>query len=50
MNRLNLLYDMRAPDSGAPADTLYRAAVEQCAWADAPRVLKRDAHRAPRHH
>ena len=35
MNRLTLLYDMRAPDSGAPADTLYRAAVEQCAWADA---------------
>ena len=35
MNHLGLLYDMRAPDSGAPADALYRAAVEQCAWADA---------------
>ncbi|HEX4245546.1 MAG TPA: LLM class flavin-dependent oxidoreductase [Acidimicrobiales bacterium] len=34
MNDLTLLYDMRAPDSGAPADALYRAAVEQCAWAD----------------
>jgi alkanesulfonate monooxygenase SsuD/methylene tetrahydromethanopterin reductase-like flavin-dependent oxidoreductase (luciferase family) len=29
-----LLYDMRAPDSGAPADALYQAAVAQCAWAD----------------
>jgi alkanesulfonate monooxygenase SsuD/methylene tetrahydromethanopterin reductase-like flavin-dependent oxidoreductase (luciferase family) len=35
MNHLTLLYDMRAPDNGAPADALYRAAVEQCAWADA---------------
>jgi alkanesulfonate monooxygenase SsuD/methylene tetrahydromethanopterin reductase-like flavin-dependent oxidoreductase (luciferase family) len=35
VNRLTLLYDMRAPDFGAPADSLYRAAVEQCAWADA---------------
>ncbi|MGA7416960.1 MAG: LLM class flavin-dependent oxidoreductase [Acidimicrobiales bacterium] len=35
MNHLSLLYDMRAPDSGAPAEALYRAAVEQCAWADA---------------
>lgn len=34
MNDLTLLYDMRAPDSGAPADALYQAAVEQCAWAD----------------
>jgi alkanesulfonate monooxygenase SsuD/methylene tetrahydromethanopterin reductase-like flavin-dependent oxidoreductase (luciferase family) len=34
VNHLSLLYDMRAPDSGAPADALYRAAVEQCAWAD----------------
>lgn len=35
MNDLTLLYDMRAPDSGAPADALYQAAVEQSAWADA---------------
>ena len=35
MNQLTLLYDMRAPDSGAPADALYQAAVAQCAWADA---------------
>jgi alkanesulfonate monooxygenase SsuD/methylene tetrahydromethanopterin reductase-like flavin-dependent oxidoreductase (luciferase family) len=34
MNQLTLLYDMRAPDSGAPADALYQAAVAQCAWAD----------------
>jgi alkanesulfonate monooxygenase SsuD/methylene tetrahydromethanopterin reductase-like flavin-dependent oxidoreductase (luciferase family) len=34
MNHLTLLYDMRAPDSGAPADALYQAAVAQCAWAD----------------
>jgi alkanesulfonate monooxygenase SsuD/methylene tetrahydromethanopterin reductase-like flavin-dependent oxidoreductase (luciferase family) len=30
----SLTYDMRAPDFGAPAVDLYRAAVEQCAWAD----------------
>jgi alkanesulfonate monooxygenase SsuD/methylene tetrahydromethanopterin reductase-like flavin-dependent oxidoreductase (luciferase family) len=30
----NLSYDMRAPDFGAPAVDLYRAALEQCAWAD----------------
>ncbi|MEX1008696.1 MAG: LLM class flavin-dependent oxidoreductase [Acidimicrobiia bacterium] len=29
-----LTYDMRAPDFGAPTVDLYRAAVEQCAWAD----------------
>jgi alkanesulfonate monooxygenase SsuD/methylene tetrahydromethanopterin reductase-like flavin-dependent oxidoreductase (luciferase family) len=34
LNHLTLLYDMRAPDSGAPADALYQAAVAQCAWAD----------------
>lgn len=34
MNHLTLLYDMRAPDSGAPADALYQAAVAQCTWAD----------------
>jgi alkanesulfonate monooxygenase SsuD/methylene tetrahydromethanopterin reductase-like flavin-dependent oxidoreductase (luciferase family) len=31
----SLTYDMRAPDFGAPAVDLYRAAIEQCAWADA---------------
>lgn len=31
---LTLAYDMRAPDIGAPAVDLYRAAVEQAAWAD----------------
>jgi alkanesulfonate monooxygenase SsuD/methylene tetrahydromethanopterin reductase-like flavin-dependent oxidoreductase (luciferase family) len=31
---VSLTYDMRAPDFGAPAVDLYRAAVEQCAWAD----------------
>jgi alkanesulfonate monooxygenase SsuD/methylene tetrahydromethanopterin reductase-like flavin-dependent oxidoreductase (luciferase family) len=31
---LTLAFDMRAPDFGAPAADLYRAAVEQCAWAD----------------
>jgi alkanesulfonate monooxygenase SsuD/methylene tetrahydromethanopterin reductase-like flavin-dependent oxidoreductase (luciferase family) len=30
----SLTYDMRAPDFGAAAVDLYRAAVEQCAWAD----------------
>lgn len=34
MNHLTLLYDMRVPDWGAPADALYQAAVAQCAWAD----------------
>ncbi|HEY1278908.1 MAG TPA: LLM class flavin-dependent oxidoreductase [Acidimicrobiales bacterium] len=29
-----LVYDMRAPAFGAPATELYRAAIEQCAWAD----------------
>jgi alkanesulfonate monooxygenase SsuD/methylene tetrahydromethanopterin reductase-like flavin-dependent oxidoreductase (luciferase family) len=31
---LTLAYDMRAPEIGAPAVALYRAALEQCAWAD----------------
>jgi alkanesulfonate monooxygenase SsuD/methylene tetrahydromethanopterin reductase-like flavin-dependent oxidoreductase (luciferase family) len=31
---LSLRYDMRAPAFGAPADALYRAALEQCAWAE----------------
>jgi alkanesulfonate monooxygenase SsuD/methylene tetrahydromethanopterin reductase-like flavin-dependent oxidoreductase (luciferase family) len=31
---VSLTYDMRAPDFGVPAVDLYRAAVEQCAWAD----------------
>src|SRR5262245_15489912 len=30
----SLTYDMRAPEFGASAVDLYRAAVEQCAWAD----------------
>jgi alkanesulfonate monooxygenase SsuD/methylene tetrahydromethanopterin reductase-like flavin-dependent oxidoreductase (luciferase family) len=34
MTELGLVYDMRAPHFGAPAMELYRAAVEQCAWAD----------------
>jgi alkanesulfonate monooxygenase SsuD/methylene tetrahydromethanopterin reductase-like flavin-dependent oxidoreductase (luciferase family) len=31
---LSLAYDMRAPEWGAPAEELYRAALEQSAWAD----------------
>ncbi len=31
---LALAYDMRAPELGAPPAALYRAALEQCAWAD----------------
>jgi alkanesulfonate monooxygenase SsuD/methylene tetrahydromethanopterin reductase-like flavin-dependent oxidoreductase (luciferase family) len=31
---LSLAYDMRAPDWGTPAEALYRAALEQSAWAD----------------
>jgi alkanesulfonate monooxygenase SsuD/methylene tetrahydromethanopterin reductase-like flavin-dependent oxidoreductase (luciferase family) len=31
---VSLTYDMRAPDFGAPTVDLYKAAVEQCAWAD----------------
>jgi alkanesulfonate monooxygenase SsuD/methylene tetrahydromethanopterin reductase-like flavin-dependent oxidoreductase (luciferase family) len=31
---VSLTYDMRAPEFGVPAVDLYRAAVEQCAWAD----------------
>lgn len=31
---LTLAYDMRAPEFGADAATLYRAALDQCAWAD----------------
>lgn len=27
-------FDMRAPDSGAPAPSLYNAALEMCAWAE----------------
>src|SRR5258705_4464086 len=33
--RLALRYDMRAPAIGAPAASLYQAAVDQCAIADA---------------
>ncbi|MFD1815388.1 LLM class flavin-dependent oxidoreductase [Rhodococcus gannanensis] len=32
--RLSLRYDMRAPEIGAPAADLYKAAVEQAAWGD----------------
>jgi hypothetical protein len=31
---LSLAYDMRAPAFGVPAERLYEAALEQCAWAD----------------
>ena len=31
---LSLRYDLRAPSFGAPAEALYRAALEQCAWAE----------------
>lgn len=31
---VSLAYDMRAPEFGAPASSLYPAAVAQCAWAD----------------
>lgn len=33
--RLSLRYDMRAPSIGPPAQDLYEAAIEQCAWGDA---------------
>lgn len=32
---LSLRYDLRAPSFGPPAEALYRAALEQCAWAEA---------------
>jgi len=32
--KLALRYDLRAPDFATPAAELYRAALEQCAWAD----------------
>jgi alkanesulfonate monooxygenase SsuD/methylene tetrahydromethanopterin reductase-like flavin-dependent oxidoreductase (luciferase family) len=31
---LSLRYDLRAPDFGPPAEELYRAALEQCTWAE----------------
>jgi len=34
MVKANVTYDMRSPDFGAPAQALYKAAVEQCRWAD----------------
>jgi alkanesulfonate monooxygenase SsuD/methylene tetrahydromethanopterin reductase-like flavin-dependent oxidoreductase (luciferase family)/AcrR family transcriptional regulator len=34
MPMLTLRYDMRSPEIGAPPERLYRAAVEQCAWAE----------------
>jgi alkanesulfonate monooxygenase SsuD/methylene tetrahydromethanopterin reductase-like flavin-dependent oxidoreductase (luciferase family) len=32
--RLSLRYDLRAPAFGPPAEALYRAALEQCTWAE----------------
>src|ERR1700710_1245607 len=32
--RLEIRYDLRAPDFGAPALDLYQAALDQCEWAD----------------
>jgi len=34
MTILTLAYDMRAPDFGAPAVELYKAALDHCEWAD----------------
>lgn len=34
MTYLVIKYDMRTPAFGSPRETLYRAAIEQCAWAD----------------
>lgn len=34
MVKLSLAYDMRAPSFGPPAESLYKAAIEQCAWGD----------------
>src|SRR5690625_7353380 len=34
MTYLVLKYDLRAPAFGTPTPELYRAAIEQCAWAD----------------
>jgi Luciferase-like monooxygenase len=31
---LSLRYDLRAPSFGPPAEAVYRAALEQCAWAE----------------
>lgn len=31
---LSLRYDLRAPSFGTPAEALYRAALDQCAWAE----------------
>jgi alkanesulfonate monooxygenase SsuD/methylene tetrahydromethanopterin reductase-like flavin-dependent oxidoreductase (luciferase family) len=47
VTELGLVYDMRAPDFGAPATALYRAALEQCAWADS---LGFDRVTLPEHH
>jgi len=33
--KLEICYDMRAPEFGAPARELYAAALDQAAWADA---------------
>ncbi len=32
--KLEISYDMRAPDFGAPAREIYAAALEQASWAD----------------
>ncbi|MBO0729880.1 MAG: LLM class flavin-dependent oxidoreductase [Acidimicrobiaceae bacterium] len=34
MAAITLAYDMRAPEWGSSAERLYRAALDQCAWAD----------------
>lgn len=34
MPRINISFDMRAPDFGAPASELYKAALEMCTFAD----------------
>lgn len=34
MIAMTMAFDMRAPDFGTPADTLYKAALDQCEWAD----------------
>lgn len=34
MTYLVIKYDMRAPEFGAPIETLYREAIAQCEWAD----------------
>jgi alkanesulfonate monooxygenase SsuD/methylene tetrahydromethanopterin reductase-like flavin-dependent oxidoreductase (luciferase family) len=50
MVRLSLSYDMRAPDFGPPAESLYAAALDQCEWADRvgfERVILPEHHASP---